>query len=506
MSDSSNVLVQMSGINKDFPGVHALADAQLEVLKGEVHVLCGENGAGKSTLMKILSGAYVRDSGTIIFDGQTIDTLNPRIARKLGIGIVYQELALVNDLTVGENIFLGREEEMFAKVPGKIDWDKLHAAANELLQNLNLNVQSQSVVRSLGIGQQQMVEVAKAMSLDSKLIIMDEPTAALTERETTQLFSFINDLKSRGVSILYISHRLEEFEKIADRLTVMRDGRYIATKKVSEVTIPEIIKLMVGREVTNQFPRVEHKISEEVGLKVEGLTSRKFHDITFDVKKGEILGFSGLVGSGRTEVMRAIFGVDPKTAGTVSVEGKEITIKQPKDAIDAGIGFVTEDRKKEGLVLELSVGKNVSLPNLGLFTKKSKLDLGLEAKTAGEYIQKLNIRTPSAETIAGSLSGGNQQKVVLAKWLLSQAKVFIFDEPTRGIDVGAKIEVYNLIYELANQGAAIVMVSSDLPEVLGISDRVAVMCRGEILAFLDPLKTNQEEVLYYAAGGGKYID
>jgi ribose transport system ATP-binding protein len=350
-----------------------------------------------------------------------------------------------------------------------------------------------------------MVEVAKALSLNSKLIIMDEPTATLTEREIDQLFEFIKNLRLKEVSTLYISHRLEEFERIADRITVMRDGRTVKTLPLSEAKIPELIKLMVGRELVNQFPRIDHKIGD-VRLRAEGLTRNGvFHDVSFHVNSGEILGVSGLVGSGRTEIMRALFGVDRLDAGAVYIDGRQVHIHSPQDAIREGLGFVTEDRKKYGLVLSLSVGQNITLSNLSFVSKSGIIKLSSERGISDQYISKMNIKTPSANQLVKNLSGGNQQKVVLAKWLLSQSKVFIFDEPTRGIDVGAKVEVYNLMNELITAGAAIIMVSSELPEILGISDRIIVMCRGEKLADLDQRNTSQEEILYYAAGGGKYL-
>jgi ribose transport system ATP-binding protein len=506
MDTAENILVSMTDITKNFPGVRALDSAHLQILRGEVHVLCGENGAGKSTLMKLLSGAYEMESGEIVFDGRKAVKLTPKSAQMLGIGIIYQELNLVNSLTVAENIYLGREQIAYGGKFPKIKWRKMHEKTTELLRELNLDIDSRAVVSKLGIGQQQMVEIAKALSIDAKLIIMDEPTAALTEREIEQLFKFIKNLRNRGVSTLYISHRLEEFEQIADRITVMRDGKTVATVDAKGTTIPELIKLMVGRELVNQFPRVEHKCGD-VLLRVDGLTRKgAFRDVSFHVNSGEILGVSGLIGSGRTELMRAIFGVERPNSGSVFINGRRVYITSPRDAIREGVGFVTEDRKKEGLVLCLGVDKNITLTNLfSVITRFGFISPDKERAVSNGYISKLNIRTPSVTQIVRNLSGGNQQKVVLAKWLLSQSKIFIFDEPTRGIDVGAKVEVYNLMNEIVAGGASIIMVSSELPEILGISDRIMVMCRGEKMAELNPLTSSQEEILYYAAGGEKYL-
>ncbi|MDR1136871.1 MAG: sugar ABC transporter ATP-binding protein, partial [Synergistaceae bacterium] len=415
MDTAENILVSMTDITKNFPGVKALDHAFLQIYKGEVHVLCGENGAGKSTLMKLLSGAYEMESGEIFFDGSKVDKLTPKSAQMLGIGIIYQELNLVNSLTVAENIYLGREQIAYGdKFPKKINWQKMHEKTFELLSELNLEIDPNALVEKLGIGQQQMVEIAKALSIDAKLIIMDEPTAALTEREIEHLFKFIKNLKRKGISTLYISHRLEEFEQIADRITVMRDGKTVQTVNAKKTTIPELIRLMVGRELVNQFPRVEHKCGD-VLMRVEGFTRRgMFRDISFHVNSGEILGVSGLIGSGRTELMQAIFGVERPNAGSVFINGRQVHINSPRDAIREGIGFVTEDRKKEGLVLCLSVEKNITLPNLSsLSTKSGVIRLNQERGISNQYVNKLNIKTPSVSQIVKNLSGGNQQKVVL---------------------------------------------------------------------------------------------
>jgi ribose transport system ATP-binding protein len=492
----------MKNIRKEFPGVLSVDNASLEVEKGEVHIIVGENGAGKSTLVKILAGAYERNSGTIIVDGVNCPRITPKTARELGISIIYQELNLVRQLSVAENIFLGQEP-----VKGlRIDWNALYRNASLILGRMNLSVDPGSKIRDLGIAEQQMVEVAKALSQKSKIIIMDEPTAVLTEKEINNLFSIINQIKAEGISIIYISHRLEEFERIGDRMTVMRDGKTIDTLDVDKITIPELIKLMVGRELKEQYPAAHKKIGNCV-LEVKNLNRKPaLKNISLEVREREILGIAGLVGSGRTELARAIFGADPIDSGEIFIHGQKASINSPYRAIKYGIGFVTEDRQHLGLVLPMSVGHNMTLANLNAFSGKLSLNLKQETIVTGEYIDKLGIRTPSLDQKVLNLSGGNQQKVVLAKWMLSKSKIFIFDEPTRGIDVRAKAEVYALMNTLTEGGASVIMISSDLPEILGMSDRILVMCRGEILGELTTREATQEKILYYAAGGGKYID
>ncbi len=483
----------------------ALDHASLEVRQGEVHILLGENGAGKSTLVKVLAGAYERDDGQIIVEGQELQKITPKTAQDHGISIIYQELNLVQPLSVAENIFLGREP-MKQNFKTHMDWKKLYSDSEKILSRLKLTIDPRISVKNLSIAEQQMVEVAKALSQNSKIIIMDEPTAVLTEKEIDNLFQIIHQLKSEGISIIYISHRMEEFERIGDRITVMRDGKTITTVCVQDTTIPELIRLMVGRELKEQYPRIEKKIGKEL-LSVKNL-SRKgvLNDISLTVNRGEILGIAGLVGSGRTELARAIFGADPISGGEIIMEGKRIVINSPKKAIDSGIGFVTEDRKKLGLVLMMSVAQNMTLADLGSFTKRGKIQIRQERTAAKDYVKKLGVKTPSIDQKVINLSGGNQQKVVLAKWMLSKAKLFLFDEPTRGIDVGSKAEVYALMNKLVEGGAGIIMISSDLPEIIGMSDRVIVMCRGEVLGELSTQEASQEKILYYAAGGGKYID
>lgn len=490
-------ILKMENITKRFPGVLALDHVSLHVKEGEVHALLGENGAGKSTLMKILSGAYTKDEGTIeVFSKQT-ELGNPKIAEDLGISIIYQELNLIPTLTVAENIFLGRYK---MSNPIKVNWKNVYEEAEKLLRDLEVDVRADDYIRDLGIAQQQMVEVAKALSMHAKIIIMDEPTAPLTARETRNLFRIIEKLKKEKVAVIYISHRLEEVLEICDRATVMRDGCTISELNISDVNMDDIIRLMVGRELKEKYPRIEKSIGKEL-FRVEHLCAgTKVQDVSFSVREGEVLCIGGLVGAGRTETVRAIFGLEQKSSGKIYLDEIECRINSPKDAIESGIGFVTEDRKGEGLVLKLSVGENITLSALDKFKKNGHINLGKEAQTVNKYIEKLNIKTPSAFQQVENLSGGNQQKVVLAKWLLSECKVLILDEPTRGIDVGAKIEVYNLINEMAKAGKAIVVITSEIPELLGICDRIMVMARGKVSGSLTREEANQENVMTLAVG------
>jgi len=494
--------LEMRGIVKKFPGVLALDHVNLTVKKGEVHALLGENGAGKSTLMKILSGAYQKDEGTIFFDGKEVEIHSSQDAQKLNISTIYQELNLTEQLTVAENIYMGRQ---LMKNRFQVDWKRMFSEAQKLLDDLGVDIDAHMLVRDLGVAHKQMVEVAKSLSINSKVLIMDEPTAPLTNREIKTLFDTIKMLKSRGVSIIYISHRLEEVMEICDRATIMRDGCNVTELNVAETNLDEIIRYMVGRELKEKFPKIHIQPGAE-RLRVEKLNAGKqVKDVCLSVRGGEILGIAGLVGAGRTETARALFGMDPKDSGKIYIDGKEVEINQPLDAIQAGIGFVTEDRKGEGLVLTLPISQNMTLATLEKLGPPVHMHLSQERATVLEYIDKLNIKTPSHLQLARNLSGGNQQKVVLAKWLLSDSKVIIFDEPTRGIDVGAKIEVYNIINDLVRAGVAVIMISSEMPEVLGMSDRVAVMHQGEITGVFDNDGTlTQEKVLYYATGGDKH--
>jgi ribose transport system ATP-binding protein len=497
----SDHVLEMRGITKKFPGVIALDHVNLYVSEGEVHALLGENGAGKSTLMKILAGAYSKDSGEIELFGGKVEIGTPRNAEMLGISIIYQELNLVGALSVAENIFIGR-----LKTSGGIhvNWADINRGAERLLHDLEIDIDVHRQVRDLGIAQQQMVEVAKALSKEARVIIMDEPTAPLTNRETENLFRVIRKLKANNVTIIYISHRLEEVKEICDQATIMRDGKTIIEDKVASLSMDDIIRHMVGREIKEKYPRIEKAIKKEEVLRIENLYSGdKVKDICFAVHAGEILGIGGLVGAGRTEMARALFKLDSNTGGKVYVRGKLCSIRNPRDAIAAGIGFLTEDRKTEGLVLKMSVGDNITLASLKNFTRLFHLDHGKEQKTIGDYIGKLAIKTPSAKQLANNISGGNQQKIVLAKWMLSHCDVLIFDEPTRGIDVGAKIEVYNIINYLAKEGKAIIVITSEIPELLGISDRILVMSRGRISGELKREEATQKTVMTLATGIGQ---
>jgi len=494
--------LEMKNIVKKFPGVLALDHVNLKVNKGEVHALLGENGAGKSTLMKVLSGAYQKDEGEILYDGQAVEINSAQDAQKLNISIIYQELNLIDQLTVAENIFMGRQ---LMKNPLLVNWKDMNREAQKILDDLGVDVDARTVVGSLGVAHKQMVEVAKALSINSRVLILDEPTAPLTNREIEVLFRTIRMLKERGVAIIYISHRLEEVMEICDRATIMRDGKNVTELNVADTNLDEIIRYMVGRELRDKFPKIHVEPGKE-RLRIENICAgKKVKNVSLSVRGGEILGIAGLVGAGRTETARAIFGMDPKDSGEIYVDGEKVEINQPLDAINAGIGFVTEDRKAAGLVLTMSVGRNITLATLDQFGSSVKLNLKKEKSTILDYIDKLNIKTPSHLQVVRNLSGGNQQKVVLAKWLLSNSRIIIFDEPTRGIDVGAKIEVYNIINSLVKQGVAVVMISSELPEILGMSDRVAVMHQGEITGVFDNDETlTQEKILYYATGGDKH--
>lgn len=491
----------MTNITKRFPGVLALDNANLEVKRGEVHVLLGENGAGKSTLMKILAGAYTKDSGVILLDGKQVEIESPKQAEKMGISIIYQELNLIPALTVAENIFMGRHK-MSSSL--KINWNEIYNGAKRILDDLEIKIDPNMQIKRLGIAQQQMVEVAKALSINAKIIVMDEPTSALTTLEIEHLFKAIRKLKNNGVAIIYISHRLEEIKEIGDRSTIMRDGKTIAHVDLKDTSIDEIIKLMVGRELKEKFPKIKVDIGKEK-FRVENLNwGKSVKDVSFFVNEGEIFGIGGLIGAGRTETVRAIFGLEKGVTGKISVNGKECKIKCAHDAITAGIGFATEDRKSEGLVLKMDVGQNISLASLNKFEKAGiHINLSKERTMAEDYIAKLNIKTPNSFQKVRNLSGGNQQKVVLAKWLLRNSSVFIFDEPTRGIDVNAKIEVYNLINRLIMSGKAVILISSEMPELIGMCDRIAVMCQGSITGVLNREEATQERILQLAVGGNR---
>jgi len=501
--ENADGFLRLVGISKSFPGVKALNNVHLNVRKGEVHGLVGENGAGKSTLMKILSGAYVKDEGEIYWQGEKVEINKPKDSEELGIAIIYQEFNLVPQLSISENIWLGREP-LANKTLQLIDWTEMHKRTKRLLDELNLDFDPKRPVAGLGVASQQMVEIAKALSLNAKLLIMDEPTSALSKNEIDQLFSVIQALKDKGVSIIYISHHLEEVFEICDRGTVLRDGNYVATIDPKQTSKDELIQLMVGRTLDQQYPKVKAKRGEEV-MRIEHLNREGvLKDISFSAYAGEVLGISGLVGSGRTELVKAIFGADPIDSGKVFIYGKEVQITSPQSAIAAGMGLLPEDRKYEGLVLKLSVKQNVSMASLGKLLKRGMLQLNIEKSKVLDFIDKLRILTPSIEKEVQNLSGGNQQKVVLAKWLASQSRILIFDEPTRGIDVGAKVEVYNLMNELVKNGVAVIMVSSEMPEILGMSDRIMVIHQGELACVLNCEEATQEKILSAAMGVNDY--
>ena len=494
----AELLVEMTGISKSFPGVHALDDCRFELHPGEVHALVGENGAGKSTLMKILAGIYRRDAGTIRFKGQEVEIASPRAARDLGISIIHQELNLMGHLTVAQNIFIGREPRGAA--PFLLDEKTLNAKARELFETLHLKLDPRARVSSLAVAQQQMVEIAKALSFSSAVLIMDEPTAALTDTEIDELFRIIRHLRDQGKGIVHISHRLEELKQISNRITVMRDGRFIATVNTADAEIQQIISMMVGRTVFEATPELPEQRDPNVVLEVKGLNlGRQVRDISFSLHRGEILGIAGLVGAGRTEVVRAIFAADRPESGQVTINGKQVVIHGPSDAVHHGIAYLSEDRKRYGLALGMDVELNTVLASLRRFANGfGWVRTGATRKQALEQVQALAIKTPSIRQRVKNLSGGNQQKVVIAKWLTADTDILIFDEPTRGIDVGAKSEIYRLLNDLAKQGKSIIMISSELPEVLRMSHRILVMCEGRITGELSSAEATQEKIMTLA--------
>lgn len=492
------ILVEMHRIDKRFPGVHALKAVSFDLQEGEVHALMGENGAGKSTLMKILSGVYQPDSGRILVEGREVTLPSPRAAQDQGIGIIHQELALMKDLTVAQNIFIGREPRLSF---GRVDDAKMIRDAEALFRTLNITIDPRRKVDGLSIARQQMVEIAKALSARSRVLIMDEPTAALTDSEINELFAMIARLKADGVGIVYISHKMDEIRRISDRVTVMRDGEYVGTVGAKETPISQIISMMVGRTLTDEVVSIPDLTGAEVALEVKGLNrGREIRDVSFSLKKGEVLGFAGLMGAGRTEVARAIFGADPRDGGEIIVHGSKVEIRTPADAVAAGIGYLSEDRKHFGLALGMDVADNVALASLHRFTGGAgQLDDEAMRKTARDFIKSLGIRTPSERQEVRLLSGGNQQKVVIAKWLLRNCDILIFDEPTRGIDIGAKSEIYKLLADLAAEGKAIIVISSELPEILRVSHRIAVMCEGRLTGTLPGgAGTTQEDIMHLA--------
>ncbi|WP_165472526.1 sugar ABC transporter ATP-binding protein [Escherichia coli] len=494
----SETFLQMKHITKRFPGVLALNDVQFSLRRGEVHALLGENGAGKSTLIKILSGVYQPDEGEIIFEDKPVSFSDPLSAQNVGITIIHQEFNLFPELTVEENIFIGRE--FCKKNRWRLDEKQQRQATIEILQKLNLAIKPDTLVADLTVAQQQMVEIAKAISVNARILIMDEPTAALTETEIESLFRVTRLLKEQGTGIVYISHRLEELALIADRATVMRDGQYISTVDYECVKISDLIAMMVGRDLGNIYPRREALQQRIPVLEVNGLTRKGvLNDINFTLYRGEILGFAGLMGAGRTELARAIFGADSIDSGTLKLNGKETVIKDISDAIQQGISYLTEDRKKEGLALNLSVERNIMLGNYPEYSDRfGNVDSRRCQQTSEEQVKALRIKTPNLEQAALNLSGGNQQKIIIARWVCKDTDILIFDEPTRGIDVGAKLEIYELMNRLVAKGKSIIMISSELPEVLGMCDRILVMRSGRITGELSAKEATQEKIMQYA--------
>ncbi|MDM5201210.1 sugar ABC transporter ATP-binding protein [Fictibacillus enclensis] len=492
-------LVQLSGIYKSFSDVHVLKDVNFEVRPGEVHALMGENGAGKSTLMKIMAGIYQRDKGTVMVKGKEVHFSSPKEAEEMGIGVVHQELNIIPYLTVTENLFLGKE--LTYGKSGILRTGAMRKQARKALEALGVKIDPDAVAGELSVGQQQMIEIAKVLETNSDCIIMDEPTAALTDREIEALFEVIEKLRNQGVGIVYISHRMEEIFRICDRISVLRDGNFIGTKMVSETDFDEIVSMMVGRELGDRFPERQVTIGPE-RLRVENLSRNEhFKDIHFDVKQGEILGVAGLMGAGRTEIMEAIFGYKKKDSGTVYLDGQRLNISKPADAIAAGLAFVTEDRKDKGLVIGMTVRENFTLTNLKAVSKNGILSARSEQEETDRLIKKLHVKTSGREQTVKSLSGGNQQKIVIGKWVNNQPKVLILDEPTRGVDVGAKKEIYQIMNELTEQGVSIIMVSSELPEILGMSDRILVIHEGKIAKILHREEADQEKIMHAATGG-----
>ena len=493
--ENSNIIVDMKGIQKRFPGVQALSNAMIELKRGEVHGLVGENGAGKSTLMKILCGIYERDHGSIRIKGAEVQFKTPRDALDSGISMIHQELNLMSHLTVADNIFIGRE-------PRKgflLDKKKKISDTQVLLDSLNLDIDPKTDIRHLTVAKQQMVEIAKALSFNADVLVMDEPTAALTNSEIEDLFRFIRDLKKKGVGIVYITHRLEELKEITDKITVMRDGSYVNTVETRTIEMDEIIKMMVGRTVYEK-PKTHSMVPDDapVVMKVENLTSKDVKDVSFSLKRGEILGFAGLMGAGRTETARLIYGADPKESGKILLNGEEVTINSPEEAVSNRIGYLSEDRKQFGLAVGLSVADNIIMANMEEVSSAGIINMQRIKNQSTKYIRDIQIKTPSINQLVRNLSGGNQQKVVIAKWLFKDCEILIFDEPTRGIDVGAKSEIYKLMNDLVKEGKSIIMISSEMNELLRMSDRIVVMCEGNVTGEVNIEEASQEKIMMLA--------
>lgn len=491
-------LISVRNLNKSFPGVHALKDVHFDLYSGEVHTLVGENGAGKSTLMKVLAGVYQKDSGEILVNGKPAEIPNPRAAQRLGISIIHQELNLMNHLTAAQNIFIGREPKKYLGL--FLDEKQLNSKTQDLFSLLKMDIDPRVKIGELTIAKQQMTEIVKALSYNAKVLIMDEPTAALNEIEIEELFGIIRHLRAQGVGIIYISHRMDELFRISDRITIMRDGQYIDTLKVSETNLDHVISLMVGRKIYESAPQIDLAVNRQVVLKVSGLNQGKtLKNVSFEARKGEILGFAGLMGAGRTETARAVFGADPIDSGEIMVNEEKVTIKHPSDAVRHGIGYLSEDRKRYGLAVGMDIETNIALASMQSFTSFGGfINTKATRKAGSDMVQKLSIRTPSLRQKAKYLSGGNQQKVVVAKWLIRNCDILFFDEPTRGIDVGAKQEIYKLLNELAEAGKTIIMISSELPEILRMSHRIVVMCEGRVTGELLASEATQEKIMKLA--------
>ncbi|AYD20088.1 sugar ABC transporter ATP-binding protein [Clostridioides difficile] len=495
----SNIILKLSNIAKEFPGVRALDNVNFELFHGEVHALLGENGAGKSTMIKILTGAHPKTSGKFIFEGKEIEHISPDISKKIGINAIYQELTVFDELTVAQNIFMGKE------INGKVltNDKKMNEEAKKIFDNMGIDINPNSLVKELSIAQKQMVEIARVLSSETKVLIMDEPTSSISKKETEILFRLINDLKESGVSIIYISHRMEELFEICDRITIMRDGKTISTLNTKDVSSEEeLVNLMIDRKLDQFFPKRKVEIKEEI-MRVENLTKNNvFNDISFNIRKGEILGIGGLVGSKRSEIVEAIFGLRTYDSGKIYLNNEEVKFKTPSDAIENGLGLITEDRKGTGLFLQMSVKENTTMAGLKKISKfKSIIDRKKEKEILEKYIEALKIKTPHMNQVIQSLSGGNQQKAIIARWLLLQPDILIMDEPTRGIDVNAKAEIYNLMGDLVESGVSIIMISSEIPELISMSDRIMVMREGHISGFLEGEEMIENNVLKLAFGG-----
>lgn len=494
---STEYLLEVKNITKQFPGTKALSEVKLQVKKGEVHGLCGENGAGKSTLMNIIGGVFPPTEGQIYFEGKEISPKNPKEAQEIGIGFVHQELSLCTHLTAAENVFIGR----LPRKGDKIDFPRLYSESDAILNKFGAGFSSKTLVSDLNVSEQQIVEIAKSISLNCKFLILDEPTSSLTDKETSKLFEIVKDISSQGISVLYISHRMAEIFEICDCVTVFKDGIYVTTMDTKDITSDDIINAMVGREIANLYPPKSQGFGEEI-LKVKGLTSKGvFEEISFSLRKGEILGFAGLVGAGRSEIMRGLCGIDLIDTGEITLNGQKVNFKTYRDAVAQGVCYLTEDRKTQGLFLEMSIKNNMSSANLKSVSNGMLLDDQKETELAEAYVAKLSVKIPGVNYPISSLSGGNQQKCLIGKWLSINPKIIIMDEPTRGIDVGAKCEIHQLLRKLAEQGVGVIVVSSELPEVIGVSDRIAVIHEGRLAGILSGEQVSEENIMKLASGG-----